>query len=77
MTRTTSAQAPHTSPPWRASPRNRHAARHHHLPAAGGQYTPIHALVFTFSYRHELRDSNQPQFGYSDDIANAGVKFKF
>ena len=41
------------------------------------QYTPIHALVFTFSYRHELRDSNQPQFGYSDDIANAGVKFKF
>jgi hypothetical protein len=41
------------------------------------QYTPIRALVFTVSYRHELRNSNQPQFGYGDDIANAGVKFKF
>jgi hypothetical protein len=44
---------------------------------AAVQYTPIRALVFTFSYRHELRNSNQPQFGYGDDIANAGVKFKF
>ena len=41
------------------------------------QYTPIRALVFTFSYRHELRNSNQPALGYSDGIANAGVKFKF
>jgi hypothetical protein len=43
----------------------------------GLQYTPLRSLVFTFDYRHELRHSNQAQFGYNDDIANAGVKFKF
>ena len=44
---------------------------------AGLQYTPFNSLVFTFTYRHELRISNQRQFGYNDSIASAGVKFKF
>jgi hypothetical protein len=44
---------------------------------AGLQYTATRSLVFNFTYRHELRISNQSQFGYNDDVANAGVKFKF
>jgi hypothetical protein len=44
---------------------------------AGLQYTPIRALVFTFSYRHELHNSNDIEFSYNDSIVNAGVKFKF
>jgi hypothetical protein len=43
----------------------------------GIQYTPIRALVLTFDYRHELRRSNQTQFSYGDNLASAGVKFKF
>jgi hypothetical protein len=43
----------------------------------GLQYTATRSLVFTFTYRHELRNSNQLTLGYDDDIANAGVKFKF
>src|ERR1700677_2208404 len=43
----------------------------------GLQYTPIRSLVLTFDYRHELRHSNQAAFGYTDNLANAGVKFKF
>lgn len=43
----------------------------------GIQYTPLRSLVLTFTYRHELRHSNQPQFAYGDNLANAGVKFKF
>jgi hypothetical protein len=55
------------------------APRHDTISAEQGglEYTPIRSLVFTFTYRHELRISNQAQFGYNDDIANAGVKFKF
>ena len=46
--------------------------------AQGGiQYTPFRSLVLTFAYRHELRHSNQAEFGYVDNLANAGVKFKF
>jgi hypothetical protein len=41
------------------------------------QYTPLRALVFTVSYRHELRSSNQASLGYNDSIVNAGAKFKF
>jgi hypothetical protein len=43
----------------------------------GIQYTPIRALVLTFDYRHELRHSNQAAFGYTDNLASAGAKFKF
>jgi hypothetical protein len=55
------------------------APRHDTVSAEQGglEYTPIRSLVFAFTYRHELRISNQGQFGYNDDIANAGVKFKF
>lgn len=55
------------------------AARHDTISAqqVGLQYTPIRPLAFTFTYRHELRNSSQAQFGYGDDIANVGVKFKF
>ena len=50
---------------------------------AGLQYTPIRALVLTFTYRHEMRiprnptDPNSAEFSYNDSIFNAGVKFKF
>jgi hypothetical protein len=43
----------------------------------GIQYTPLRSLVLTLTYRHEQRHSNQSQFGYDDNLANAGVKFKF
>jgi len=43
----------------------------------GIQYTPLRSLVLTLTYRHEQRRSNQAQFGYDDNLANAGVKFKF
>jgi hypothetical protein len=50
---------------------------------AGLQYTPIRALVLTFTYRHEMRistQSNNPdeaEFSYNDSIFNVGAKFKF
>ncbi len=55
------------------------APRHDTISAQQGglQYTATRSLVFNFTYRHELRNSNQAQFGYNDDVANAGVKFKF
>ncbi|HEX4150727.1 MAG TPA: outer membrane beta-barrel protein [Steroidobacteraceae bacterium] len=55
------------------------AARHDTVTSqqAGLQYTPIRALVLTFTYRHELRNSSNAELGYNDGIANAGVKFKF
>jgi hypothetical protein len=57
------------------------ASRHDTISAEQGglQYTAMRSLVFTFTYRHELRNTNLPQYGYGydDDIANAGVKFKF
>jgi hypothetical protein len=55
------------------------APRHDSISAqqAGLQYTAMRSLIFNFTYRHELRNSNQVLFGYGDDIANAGVKFKF
>lgn len=40
-------------------------------------YTPIRALTFDVSYRHEQRGSNQALRAYNDDLAVAGVKFVF
>jgi hypothetical protein len=40
-------------------------------------YTPYRWLLFDFIYHHEERSSNNPQLGYDDDIAQAGVKFRF
>jgi Putative beta-barrel porin 2 len=40
-------------------------------------YTPIHALILDFSYRHEQRDSNVQLRTYTDGLASAGVKFMF
>jgi hypothetical protein len=40
-------------------------------------YTPFRWLLCDFIYHHELRSSNQPLLGYDDDIAQAGVKFRF
>jgi hypothetical protein len=40
-------------------------------------YTPLRWLLFDFIYHHEQRSSNQPALGYGDDLAQAGVKFRF
>jgi hypothetical protein len=40
-------------------------------------YTPIRALAFNFSYRHEQRKSNDPFFQYDDRVAAVGVTFKW
>jgi hypothetical protein len=43
----------------------------------GLQFMPIRSLIFTISFRHELRNSNQSELGYNDNMAIAGVKFTF
>jgi hypothetical protein len=40
-------------------------------------YTPMRALIFDFSFRHEQRDSNVQLRTYTDELASAGVKFVF
>jgi len=36
-------------------------------------YAPFKAVTLTFSYRHELRNSNEAQFKYDDNLVLAGV----
>ena len=40
-------------------------------------YTPIRALTLNFAYTHQQRSSNQPQFGFDDNVATAFATFKF
>jgi Putative beta-barrel porin 2 len=40
-------------------------------------YTPIRALSINFAYRYERRTSNQQQYRYNDNLAMAGVTYKF
>ena len=40
-------------------------------------YTPYRWLLFDFIYHHEERNSNNPQPGYDDNIAQVGAKFRF
>jgi hypothetical protein len=40
-------------------------------------YTPMRALSINFSYRFERRTSNLPQYKYNDNLASAGVTYKF
>jgi len=44
---------------------------------AGVVYTPIKAITVNLSYRHELRNSNEAQFKYDDNVALAGLTFRF
>jgi exopolysaccharide biosynthesis operon protein EpsL len=55
------------------------AARHDKISAEQATivYTPIRALAFNFSYTNQKRDSNQPQFGFGDQLATAIATFKF
>ncbi len=55
------------------------ASRHDNVSAqqVSLTYTPYRWLLVNFIYHHELRSSNQPLLGYDDDIAQAGVKFRF
>ena len=40
-------------------------------------YTPYRWLLVNFIYHHELRNSNNPQLGYDDDLAQVGAKLRF
>lgn len=63
------------------------APRHDNLSyqQIGLTYTPYRWLLFNFMYHHEERSSNQSLtvnnevlgYGYSDNLAQAGVKFRF
>ena len=41
------------------------------------KYTPLRALIFDLSYRHEQRDSNERLRTYTDGLAMAAVKFLY
>jgi hypothetical protein len=54
-------------------------ARHDTLTGETGSlvYTPIRAIVLTFSAAHVKRDSNIPQFQYNDYQASANITYRF
>jgi hypothetical protein len=54
-------------------------ARHDTLTGETGSlvYTPIRAIVLTFSAAHVKRDSNIPQFQYNDFQASANITYRF
>jgi hypothetical protein len=54
-------------------------ARHDTLTGETGSlvYTPIQAIVLTFSAAHVKRDSNIPQFQFNDFQASANVTYRF
>jgi hypothetical protein len=41
------------------------------------RYTPRDAWIINVFIRHQKRDSNQPTFAYSDNLASANVTFRF
>jgi hypothetical protein len=41
------------------------------------RYTPRDAWIINVFLRHEKRDSNEPTFAYSDNLASANVTFRF
>jgi exopolysaccharide biosynthesis operon protein EpsL len=43
----------------------------------GVVYSPIKAITVNLSYRHELRNSNEAQFKYYDNLALAGITFRY
>jgi hypothetical protein len=54
-------------------------ARHDTLTGETGSlvYTPIQAIVLTFTAGHVTRDSNIPQFHYNDLQASANITYRF
>jgi hypothetical protein len=54
-------------------------ARHDTLTGETGSlvYTPIQAIVLTFSTAHVKRDSNIPQFQFNDFQASANITYRF
>jgi hypothetical protein len=54
-------------------------ARHDTLTGETGSlvYTPIQAIVLTFTAGHVIRDSNIPQFQFNDFQASASITYRF
>jgi hypothetical protein len=54
-------------------------ARHDTLTGETGSlvYTPIRAIVLTFSVAHVKRDSNIPQFQFNDFQGSANITYRF
>jgi hypothetical protein len=54
-------------------------ARHDTLTGETGSliYTPIQAIVLTFTAAHVTRDSNIPQFQFNDFQASANITYRF